>query len=92
MVLREAVKNFYLYEVGRAVGFRSVVENLVRLQFISWDVLGVELVVDKPVDDLSLANETGAKDADPSCLHRLISALGLRFFIHLWFLVSVIIN
>jgi VIT1/CCC1 family predicted Fe2+/Mn2+ transporter len=94
MILWEAVQYFYFDEVGRAVGFRSVVEDLVRLQLISGDVLGVKLVVDKPIDDLSFADEAWAKDANPSCLYRLVSALCILFLFHFLlnrFLVVVII-
>lgn len=68
MILGEAVQDFDL-DIVRLTADRlgSVVEDLVRVALICWMVLGEESIIDKPVDNLGLSNETGPQNAD--CLY-----------------------
>ena len=73
VILRKTVQYLYLDEVGRVVDRCSVVKNLVGLEFVSRDILRIEMVINKPIDNLGLSDEARTKDTDSNCFHVLIS-------------------
>ena len=87
MILREAVLNFNLDVIWcTAYGLRSVVKDFVRFKLVSCVVLWEESIVDKPIHDLSLANETRPQHTDSLGLGSFIATLAaFRFLSHTYF-------